>query len=788
MNHFTRFSIFIFLLLSHFVVALGADIKGRVIDARTREGLPYVNVVLHEKPDIGTSTDLDGNFTISNVQVGTYRLSASYVGYRTVVTSDYIVGPKGAFVEIELQEDATALEGVTISSTVFRKLADAPVSLRLISLQEIEKSPGANRDISRIVRSYPGVSYSPAGYRNDLIVRGGSPSENRYYLDGIEIPNINHFSTQGASGGPTGIINADFIREVGFYTGSFPADKGNALSSVLDFKLKDGDMSSNKFKATLGAAEVSLTGDGHIGDKVSYLVSVRQSYLQLLFKFLGLPFLPQFTDGQFKVKSRIDNKNEITVLGLFGIDDMTLNTSITGESSEYLLSYLPTIKQETFTVGASYKHYGGSNIQSLSIGHSYLNNRNIKYRNNDETTEDNLTLRLKSIEQKTSLRFENKTYWGLWTWSNGADVAYSTYSNNSFNRIFLDRPVTSIYDTDLGIMSWGVFSAAVYESLSKDFTASFGFRSDGNNYSSKMINMLKTISPRVSASYRFNNNFDISASSGIYYQLPPYTALGYKDNNGTYVNKDLDYMRVIQATIGTSYTFNQRASLTAELFYKHYDDVPLSLSDNIPLACKGNDYGVVGNEALKSSAQGRSYGVELMGKWQIPEKFTMVSSLTVYRSEYRNDRNSKYVVSAWDNQFIWNLSAIYEFPHRWSLGAKVSCIGGAPYTPYDTDKSSLIDAWDASGRPYLDYSRYNEGRLSAYAQLDVRLDKVFVFPRTRLGLYIDLQNATMSKYRQPDVPMSTGVVDPNDPTRYVMKSVKQEYGTIVPTLGVSVEF
>lgn len=767
--------------------AYSIDIKGRVIDARTREALPFVNVTIYGKPDVGSATDIDGTFTITGVKPGIFRLVASYVGYKTTETSEYMATIKDVFVEIEMEEDATNLEGVTITSTVFRKMPDAPVSLRLISLQEIEKSPGANRDISRIVQSYPSVSFSPGSYRNDLIVRGGSPSENRFYLEGIEIPNINHFSTQGASGGPTGIINADFIREVRFYTGSFPADKGNALSSVLDFRLKDGDMSTNKFKATLGAAEVSFTGDGHIGDKVSYIVSVRQSYLQLLFKLLQLPFLPRFTDGQFKIKSRIDNKNEITVLGLFGIDDMQLNTSITGESAEYMLSYLPTIKQETFTVGASYKHYGGNNTQTLSLGHSYLNNRNYKYKGNDESSEDNLNMRIKSVEQKTSLRFENKTYWGDWTWTNSADVSYAIYDNYAFNRIFAGKPIVSEYDTDLRVMLWGLSSNVVYEPASKIMTASFGFRSDGADYSRKMMNMLRNISPRASVSFNINSHIDLSASTGIYYQLPPYTALGYKEN-GIYANNDLDYMRVIQGTLGASYNFTPSSSLTAEVFYKQYGNVPLSVSDNIPLACKGNDYGVVGNEKLVSAAEGRSYGIEFMGKWQIPEKITLVSSLTLYKSEYRNDHNSKYIVSAWDNRFIWNASGIYEFPYNWSVGAKVSCLGGAPYTPYDEDKSSLIDAWNVTGRPYLDYSRYNSERLPFYGQLDIRVDKTFIFRKVKFGAYVDLQNVTVSKYRLADVPMSTGVVNPDDPTRYIMKHIKQEYGTLVPTLGLSLEF
>ena len=195
----------------------------------------------------------------------------------------------------------------------------------MIGLREIEKSPGANRDVSRIVRSYPGVSFSPVGYRNDLIVRGGGPSENKFYMDGTEIPNINHFATQGATGGPVSIVNADLIREISFYTGAFPADRSGALSSVLDFRLRDGNPEKQTFKATLGASEVGLSGSGHIGGKTSYLFSLRQSYLQLLFKMIGLPFLPNYIDGQFKVKTRFSERDELTVLGLAGFDNMKLN-------------------------------------------------------------------------------------------------------------------------------------------------------------------------------------------------------------------------------------------------------------------------------------------------------------------------------------------------------------------------------------------------------------------------------------------------------------------------------
>ena len=784
-----------FLFLLGLLTAAGAQpthkIKGTVIDKASRQPLEFINVLILGLGR-GAVTDAEGHFNIQEVPPGIYRLQASAVGYKTVLTPEYIVSTKDLTIQIETEENLTELEGVTVTASPFRHDLESPVGLRIIGLQEIEKSPGANRDISRIVQSYPGVAFSPAGYRNDLIVRGGSPSENRFYLDGVEISNINHFSTQGASGGPVGIINADLIREVNFYTGAFPADKGNSLSSVLDFKLRDGDMERNSLKATLGASEVSLASNGHLGKKTSYLVSVRQSYLQFLFDMPGLPFLPTFTDAQFKLKTRFNTTNELTVLGLGGIDNMKLNTKLDGEKAEYILSYLPKIQQETFTLGAVYRHYAGAHVQSVVISHSYLNNRNTKYLNNDESSAENLSLKLRSVEQETKFRIENASTFGNWKVNLGANLDYSQYTNTTFQRVYIDGGKTFDYHTYLGFWRWGLFGTISYATPDERFTTSLGVRTDANNFSSGMKGMSDQLSPRLSLSYRLTDGVYLSGNAGLYYQLPPYTGLGFKDNNGKLVNKYLRYMRVSQESIGLSWRPRNTFELSIEGFYKKYDKIPFSIVDGIPLACKGNDYGVIGNEALSSTSQGRAYGAEILMKWLIAKKLNLSSSFTLFKSEYRNNKESEYIASAWDNRYIFNMSGTYNFPHNWSLGMKVSCIGGAPYTPYDIDKSSLVTAWNAQGRPYYDYGQYNTGRLPAFGQLDVRVDKTFYLKRCMLGFYIDLQNVTNSKFRQPDILMSTGVIEnPSAPIaeqRYKMKYISQKSGTLMPTLGITFEY
>lgn len=787
-----RFSFFILLCcLCWNVFAAEYQIKGVVIDKSTRQPLEFVNVLVVGL-GIGASTDANGNFLITQVPPGIYRLQASFLGYKTELTPEYRVNHVTPYVQIELEEENASLNEVVVTASPFQKVSESPVSLRVIGLQEIEKAPGANRDISKVVQNYPGVAFSPIGYRNDLIVRGGGPSENRFYLDGVEIPNINHFSTQGASGGPVGLIDADLIRSVKFYSGAFPADKGNALSSVLDFSLRDGDMERNSLKATLGASEVSLSSNGHIGNKTSYLVSVRQSYLQALFKILGLPFLPAYTDASFKIKTRFDSHNELTLLGLGGIDRMKLNLGIEGEDAEYMLSYLPEINQETYTVGGVYRHYSQRHVQSIVLSQSYLNNRNVKYRDNDESSEENLTLRLGSIEQETKLRMENTSSWSVWKVKAGFDLNYSRYKSNEYRKVFANALREYDYHTDLSLWRWGMFASVDYAAPDKSFTASMGVRTDGNNYSDKMKELWRQLSPRLSVSYRLVEGLALSGHVGLYYQLPSYTALGFKGEEGEYVNRHLDYISVSQESLGLSWTPNENMELSVEGFYKLYGHMPFSLSDQIPLSCKGNDYGTIGNEALSSEAKGRSYGVELMFKWLLAQKLNLSSSLTIFKSEFKDGEQGSYVPSAWDNRFILNMSGTYNFPKHWSLGAKVSCIGGSPYTPYDVEKSSLVEAWNVQGRAYYDYNRYNQERLPVFGQLDVRVDKTFYLKKCMLGFYLDIQNITASKLRQPDALMSTGQIEnpsaPLSEQRYVMKSIRQESGTLLPTLGITFEY
>lgn len=764
------------------------NIKGKVLNKQTREGVSFATVTI-AGTNRGAITDSLGQFLIERVAPGMYQLSASCMGYKEMKSAMFQITSYNYPITLEIEESNYNVGDVTIKRPAVNKTVESPVSLNVVSIKEIEKSPGANRDISRVVSSLPGVGGSAGGgYRNDLLVRGGGPSENRYFLDGVEIPNINHFSTQGASGGPVGILDADMIREVEFYSGAFPANRGNALSSIMNFKLKDGNSEKQVFKATVGASEVAISANGHIGEKTTYLASVRRSYLQFLFKIIGLPMLPSFTDVQFKVKHKFNSKNELTILGLGAYDDMKLNLDVdsTDYDNRYLVGYLPVIKQKSYTIGAVYRHIGEKNTQTVVASNSFMNNRNDKFRDNDESKPDNRTLKYSSDEIEYHLKAENITNLGLFKLEVGVGYDYTIYRNDTYQKIFTTTPKEVNYSTDLSFSRYNAFASLRYESQNRRLKGALGVRVDANDLCSEMQNPMNQLSPRISASYMIFDGFFINSSLGRYFQLPAYTTIGY--DNLINVKNGAKYTLSDQAVLGFEYNIAEHSRVTAEGFYKRYDNTPISAMDNIPLSSKGVDYGVTGAERVNFDGFGRAYGFEVMYRLSGLKNIFGTATYTYFKSEYKAPGDKAYIPSSWDNNHLLTLMGGYSFSKGWDVGMKFRLAGAAPYTPYDMNRSSLIDAWDANLRPYLDYSQYNSGRLNTFTQLDIRVDKVFYFKGVMLGFYIDIQNILNQKYNNNDLLISTGKVDQNDPTRYVMQTIKSSSGTVLPSIGITIEF
>ncbi|MBT6837427.1 MAG: TonB-dependent receptor, partial [Bacteroidetes bacterium] len=393
--------LFLSILFSFALFAQNAQVKGKIIDASNNEPIGFSNVIVVGTA-IGTTSDLDGNFIITGLKPGYLTLQASFIGYKSKLSEDILISNSNTpFIEIILEPSAQELSEFVIVADPFEKKQEAPLSMQRIGTKEIESNPGSNRDISKVIQSFPGVGSTPA-FRNDVIIRGGGPSENRFFLDDIEIPVLNHFSTQGASGGPVGIINADFIQSVDFYAGSFPSGKYNALSGVLDFKLKEGNKDKTNLQATLGASETALTVDGPLGKKTSYIFSVRRSYLQFLFSAIGLPFLPTYNDYQLKLKTNFDIKNQLSIISLGSLDKLVLNDGIDDPDAaqEYILSQIPVNNQWSYTIGAVYKHFFDKGYHTFVLSRNMLNNEFYKYPNNDESLPRSFDYKSREIENK----------------------------------------------------------------------------------------------------------------------------------------------------------------------------------------------------------------------------------------------------------------------------------------------------------------------------------------------------------------------------------------------------
>lgn len=778
------------------VSAQTGRIDGKIYDKSTNEPLPFVNLVINGTT-IGSVSDFEGNFSFSGLQPGFVKLKASFVGYSTFLSADILVtNAKPAYIELFMEPSSTKLDEVVITVSPFERPKDAPLSMQKIGIAEIESNPGSNRDISKVIQSYPGVASTPS-FRNDILVRGGGPNENVYFLDEIQIPNINHFQTQGASGGAVGIINADQLKSVDFYSGSFPAVNYNMLSSVFDLKLKEGNPDKAKFLFSVGASEIAFSGDGPAGKKSDYVFSIRRSYLQFLFSALQLPFLPTFTDYQVKWRTKINQKNEFKIISIGALDQFVLNTGIKDptEQQEYILSYLPVNNQWSYAIGGVYKHYGRKNVQTVVLSRNMLNNSSYKYTNNDESQGKIFDYLSQEIENK--LRFENTSSLNGYQLTVSASMEYVTYNINTTQEFYIadiNAVDTLQYQSDISFFKYGLSAQVNKQYFKEKLLLSLGIRADANTYDASMNNLWSQFSPRFSAKYSFLQRWAASVSIGRYYQLPPYTSMGFKDNNNVLVNKEnnISYIQSDQISAGIEFNMNENVQFTAEGFGKNYDDYPFTLIDSISLATLGGDFGVVGNEPVKSIGKGRAYGFELMNRTRIGNKLNMIVSYTFFRSEFQS-KTGDYVPTNWDNQHVFIATATYNFKKNWSFGAKWRFAGGLPYTPYDLEKSSLVEAWDVNGKPYFNYDEVNSLRLSSFNQLDIRVDKKFFFQKWSLMLYLDIQNLYNYQSEEPNIVVREQDADGNyitvdDGTRYVLKEIPSSSGTVLPTVGIMIGF
>ena len=795
------FLLFLFPILSF---SQNGIVRGKTVNVTNNQALDGVKILIIEL-STGTISDAEGNFEFTKLPPGIYTFRATATGYKAAFQNEIsVTNARSVTLDFALEEIVSGKEAeeVVVKGPKFQRNTESPVSLKTLNATEIERLPGANRDVSKVIAALPGVA-SRATFRNDIIIRGGSPGENKFYLDGIEVPNINHFATQGSSGGPVGLLNVNFINEVDFYSGAFPANRANGLSSVLAFKQKDGNEDGLITNFALGSSDAALTFDGPLGKKANFIFSARRSYLQFLFAALKLPILPTYNDFQYKVNVDLNAKNRISFIGLGAIYQFALNADVNDGLTDtaqiaynkFLLGNIPMQSQWNYTVGINYQHFSEQSIQNIVVSRNMLNNKAYRYKDLIETPA-NLLQNYASFEAENKLRMEHTYRKNGFRWNIGLGYEYARYRNETYANVTIQGfPVVIDYTSDLFLSKYAFFTQVSQSFFKERLNASFGLRMDGSNYSNTMANLLNQMSPSLSLNFRINESLALNANVSRFHQIPAYTILGYRNSLGALVNKEneIQYIRADHFVIGAEYRTKASSRLTLEGFYKNYDRYPFSLKDSISLANQGSDFGVVGNEAVSSTSKGRTYGGEFLFQQKLYKGFYAVVAYTYVISEFKN-KNDAYVPTAWDSRHIVSLTGGKRFKKGWELGMRWLFSGGSPYTPYDIETSRLISNWNINGVGLLDYSRLNTERESSFHQLNVRLDKKLFLDKFNMNFYLDIQNLYGYKTKVAPILLvetdATGapVIDPNDPTRYKTKLIENTSGIVQPTIGIIIEF
>jgi hypothetical protein len=799
------FAVFAFLLLRD-ASAQGITIKGKVFDASNNN--PIKGVLLRiVNSKFETKSNENGEFELTNLDPGFYSVSAELEGYKNSSSYEQLFTyDKQNAVVIEMESEITGVGQVDIrKSSLQKRSAESPVSSQELSIREIEKNPGGNRDISKIIQSLPGVITIP-GFRNDIVIRGGSPAENKFYLDGIEIPIINHFQTQGSTGGPIGLLNVNFIKNVNFYTGAFPVNYANGLSAVMDFQQIDGNLQKGKYRFTVGSSDVGFTADGPIGKskKISYIFSARQSYLQGVFSLLGLPFLPNFIDYQGKVKIQLKGRDNLTFVTVGAVDFFKLNVGVNEgitdtnklKSNKYILGYLPSYSQWNYTFGAIYSHFGKTTKTQVFLSRNMLNNETYKYKDNDQTIASNLNLKFISREAENKLRVEHSGKLNTWNWMVGSGLEYVKYSVNSYSQVvkpYLPNPLEFKFQSLMETFKYNAFGR-ISGIVGKGTLVSLATRFDGSSYGENTRNLFFQPTISASVSVPLKDNLYFNANVGQFFQLPAYTVLGYKDSNGNFENKNrVKYIRNRMISAGFQYNQGQETKITLEGFYKVYDNYPMALNDSISLGNLGADFAVVGNEPVASISTGLAYGAEFLVQRRSRNGLYGILSYTLAWSQFA-DKNNELVASAWDSRHTLSIVVGKKLKKNWEIGGKWRFVTGRPYTPNNENLSMNVANWNVKGIAIQDYNSLNSNRLGNFNQFDIRVDKVWYKKKWSLNLYLDIQNFFGYKYLGPATLIARQdkqgnlLKDPNNQSQYLKDYLPNESGNVLPTIGIILDF
>ncbi len=697
-------------------------IEGIVLDVETKTPLIGTNVTV-EGTVLGAATGLDGRFVIPNVPVGNYVLRFDFIGYSQVKKADIIVRPERITqVHVEMKMKALETEGVSVTAGYFAETTDQLTSVINFSNEEIRRAPGSAGDVSRILFSLPSLS-KVNDQSNNLIVRGGNPIENTFYVDNIEIENINHFPQQAASGGPIGILNVDFIRDVTFLTGGFNATFGDKLSSIMDIKFREGNRNEFDGQFDFNWAGFGGVAEGPLfGGKGSWLFSARRSYLDYVIDWfdVGSSIAPIYGDLQGKLVLDLSMNHKLTLLGIFS-DDHNAPDRETAE--ENFMTHFGRQDLIQRTVGMNWQAIWGKHGYSNTSLAATVNNYDEDWY---ETTTGRYDVKNRTSEQM--IKFRNINHFKIdknHSIEFGVEGKRITEKYNNWyapSTNTTGENVPELYlEKEITAHLVGGFLNYIVNPVNR-LTITAGLRANFFSYNENTV-----ISPRFGIRYQLTHKTAINFSTGLFYQHLPLLLLSQNENF-----KNLKDLKAIHYILGIEHLITENTKLTIEVYQKNYRNFPLDPQQPAIFVIDQdffNNY-----QQLLDKGKAESKGIELMIQKKLAQNVYGLVSFAYFKSRYLGLDN-EWRDRSYDNRVTFSLEGGYKPNKKWEFSMRWIYAGGVPYTPIDIEKSKL------NHRAVYDENRINEIRYPDYHSMNLRVDRRFLLSKSNIVFYLSVWNA-----------------------------------------------
>jgi hypothetical protein len=737
-------------------------IRGQIIDKSTEMPIPGATILVNDStsPQVkGTTSDTEGYFKIENIPVGRVNVQVSFVGYNPVKIDNVLLrSGKEMFLNIELEESVIELKEIAVTYRKDKAINDmASVSARAFSVEETEKYAGSLGDPARMATNFAGVS-TAGDQRNDIIIRGNSPTGLLWQLEDIPIPSPNHFDVNGTTGGPVSMLNNNLLSRSDFFTSAFPAEYGNATSGVFDLKMRNGNNEKHEFlaQASLYGFEAGAEGPISKNNKSSYIINARYSMLGLVQDLLWVTGLPQYQDVSFKVNFPLKS-GKLSVFGLGGTSSYTEideDDKRSNSTNEYATKSVSGSK--TGLVGANYMHNlnQSTTIKTAlafsrrgpeEVIDSALNDNVYLHLDNNSYKQTNITLTSKLIKKFNA---KNTATIGvvLQDFSFDASRMVSYYDDS----LLIGKPYSVSQNNLLllqGFVEW-------QHKFSDVFSINTGINTLYFQY-----NQTSAIDPRVGLTWKLNEKQTFGLGYGLHSQMQPVNVYFIQsktgiDANGMQVysdlktNKNLDFTRSNQFVISHNYSFNQNLRLKTEAYYQYLFQVPVKTSKGyFSMINFGAAQSVPEEDNLVNEGRGKNYGIEFTFEKFLSNNYYFLITSSIFDSKYQG-ADKIWRNTAYNGHYVFNVLGGYEFELKKDVllntNLRTVYAGGRRIIPFDPVESEHIQ-----DTKYI-YDQAYERQVADYFRLDFRIGIILQKKKATHEFAFDISNLTNHKnvYRE----------------------------------------